>query len=60
MPKNPKHKPRPRRTGKLSVDVAVVSSPSRQFLATIDGNHRDGDRIVGTNGIVWNVGKAAV
>lgn len=61
MAKNTKNrKPRPRRKGAISVDVPIVASASRQFLATIDGDHRDGDRIVGTNGIVWNVGKQAV
>ena len=61
MPNNKRKTNKPRRHGSVKADVAIQSTASRSFLATIEGDRRPGDdRIVGTNGIVWNVGKVAL
>lgn len=46
----------PRRKGTMTADVVVQSSPTRAFLATVEGVGRDEQgRVVGTNGIKWKV-----
>lgn len=55
-PKSKKGRKPNRRKATMTADMVVQSSPTRAFLATVEGVGRDEQgRVVGTNGIKWKV-----